>query len=79
MNLPFSAHDFFKYALDVISKNCTIHYYTVIEEDKIKNKIRNLKKIAKVKKVSITEYSIKKIKSYSPREFYIGIDITVKK
>ncbi|MCJ7571527.1 MAG: class I SAM-dependent methyltransferase family protein [Candidatus Thermoplasmatota archaeon] len=79
MNLPFSAHDFFIYALDIISENCIIHYYTIIKEDEIEDKIKDLKKIAKVKNVFITRYNTNKIKSYSPREFYMGIDITVKK
>lgn len=79
MNLPFSAHDFFTYALDIISENCVIHYYTIIKDDEIQNTIKNLKKIAKIKNVNITNYNTNKIKSYSPREFYMGIDITVKK
>ena len=79
MNLPFSAHKFFAYAIDIISENCIIHYYTIIKEDEIENAIKDLKKIAKIKNVKITSYNINKIKSYSPREFYIGIDITVKK
>ncbi len=79
MNLPFSAYDFFAYALDIISENCVIHYYTIIEDYEIENAIKDLKKIAKIKNVKITSYNINKIKSYSPREFYIGIDITVKK
>jgi tRNA (guanine37-N1)-methyltransferase len=79
MNLPFSAYDFFTYALDIISDNCIIHYYTMEEENKIKNKIKDLKKIAKLKKVDLINYKINKIKSYSPREFYMGIDIKVKK
>jgi len=79
MNLPFSSHDFFKYALDIISENCVIHYYTIIKNDEIENTIKDLKKIAKIKNIIITNYNTNKIKSYSPREFYMGIDITVKK
>lgn len=79
MNLPFSAYDYFAYALDIISENCVIHYYTIIKDNEIENTIKNLKKIAKIKNVNITSYNINKIKSYSPREFYMGIDITVKK
>ena len=50
MNLPFSAHDFFTYALDIISENCVIHYYTITEDEEIEKTIKNLKKIAKIKK-----------------------------
>ena len=79
MNLPFSSYDFFTYALDIISENCMIHYYTIAEDDEIKNIIRDLKKIAQLKKVNLICYKVNKIKSYSPREFYMGIDIKVKK
>ncbi len=79
MNLPFSAYDFFTYALDIISKNSIIHYYTIKEENEIENTIKDLKKIAKTKNVNIKSFKVYKIKSYSPREFYMGIDIRVKK
>ncbi len=79
MNLPFSAHDFFMYALNIISEKCFIHYYTISNDREIENIIENLKKIAKIKNVNLTSYSVNRIKSYSPREFYMGIDIMVKK
>lgn len=79
MNLPFSAYDFFIYALDIISEHCFIHYYTITDDNKIKNIINDLKKITILKKVDLILYKINKIKSYSPREFYMGIDIKVKK
>jgi len=79
MNLPLLSHNFFTHALDIISKNCVIHYYIIIKDNEIETTIKNLKKIAKIKNVNITSYNTNKIKSYSPREFYMGIDITVKK
>ncbi|MCI0501629.1 MAG: methyltransferase, partial [Epsilonproteobacteria bacterium] len=79
MNLPLSSHAFFTHALDIISKKCVIHYYTIIKNAEIQDTIKDLKKIAKEKNVNITKYNTNKIKSYSPREFYMGIDITVKK
>ena len=79
MNLPFSAHKFFSYALKLISKECVIHYYAIIDELKIDDRIKELEKIARKNKILITNHKIRKIKTYSPREFYIGIDITAKK
>lgn len=79
MNLPFSTQDFFTYALDIISAKCIIHYYTITKLNEVENNISKLKKITKIKNIIITNYTLHKIKSYSPREFYMGIDITVKK
>lgn len=79
MNLPFSAHKYFPYALSIISDKCLIHYYTIIEKQKLDERLKKLEKIGKEKDIKFIESKIRKIKSYSPREFYIGIDITAKK
>ena len=79
MNLPFSAYQFFNNALKIINKNCYIHYYTISEESEIPIIIEKLKTTAKKKDIILTDFNIRKIKSYSPSEFYIGIDITAKK
>lgn len=79
MNLPFSAYLFFEYALKVIANPCIIHYYDILKEDKITDRIKELKKIAEENKISLTNLDVRKIKTYAPREFYIGIDITARK
>jgi len=79
MNLPFSSFDFFSYALDLVSGKTIIHYYGIINEDKIESRIKDLEKIAITKNISFEKCKVFRIKSYSPREFYIGIDITAKK
>ena len=79
MNLPFSAFLFFEYALEIIANQCILHYYDITKEKKIEERIKELNKIAEENKISLTNFDIRKIKSYAPREFYIGIDITAKK
>ena len=79
MNLPFSAFLFFEYALEIIANQCILHYYDIIKEGRIEERIKELNKIAEENKISLTNFDIRKIKSYAPREFYIGIDITAKK
>jgi len=79
MNLPFSAHKFFTNALKIAKDSCKIHYYDVLKEEKIQNRINELKKIAEKEKFILTNIEIRKIKTYAPREFYIGIDITAQK
>jgi tRNA (guanine37-N1)-methyltransferase len=79
MNLPFSAYKFFQNALEITANTCIIHYYDILKEDEIPKRIEGLKKIAKENNISLENLNIKKIKTYAPREFYIGIDITAKK
>jgi len=78
MNLPLSAYKFFENALQIAKDTCIIHYYDILKEEKIRKRIEELKTIAKENKTLLTNFNIKKIKTYSPREFYIGIDITAK-
>jgi len=79
MNLPLSAHLFFEHALKIASDKCVIHYYDILKEEKIEDRITYLRKTAKEKGYVLEKTSINKIKTYAPREFYIGIDITAKK
>ena len=79
MNLPFSSFNFFGYALDLVKNMTTIHYYDILSEGKNDERINDLKKIAESKDIDLLDLKVNKIKSYSPREFYIGIDITAKK
>jgi len=79
MNLPFSAHSFFTNALEIIGNNGVIHYYDIQKEEKIHERINKLKKTAKENRVVLKNLNVRKIKTYAPREFYIGIDITVRK
>lgn len=79
MNLPFSAHLFFNDALKVANDNCIIHYYDVLKEDEFKNRIDLLTKLSKEVGFELINMHINKIKTYAPREFYIGIDIMAKK
>ena len=79
MNLPFSAYKFFKVALEMIKDNGVIHYYDIINSNNINDRINMLKREAKLKGFLIKDTKVHKIKSYSPREFYIGIDVTAKR
>ena len=79
MNLPFSAYKFFKYALKIANNKCIIHYYDILKEDEFDKRIEFLKNIALKKGFILEKLDIHKIKTYAPREFYIGIDITAKK
>ena len=79
MNLPFSSHLFFGSALKIIANFAIIHYYDILKEKEIDIRIKNLKKIAEKNEITLKNFDIRKIKTYAPREFYIGIDITAKR
>lgn len=79
MNLPFSAYTFFPLALSIAASISRIHYYDIIKEEDIEARIDALKKIAVEHNFILSDVSIRKIKTYAPREFYIGIDITATK
>jgi len=79
MNLPFSSHLFFIYSLKIAKNYCIIHYYDILKENEIQDRIKKLEKIAIENRYNLTNLEIRKIKTYAPREFYMGIDITAKK
>jgi tRNA (guanine37-N1)-methyltransferase len=79
MNLPFSAHQFFSTALSVARKRCIVHYYDILKEEEKQQRIEFLTSIAEVHGFHLEDFSLRTMKSYAPREFYIGIDITATK
>ena len=79
MNLPFSSFSFFRNALEISKNISIIHYYDILKIDEIDKRIIYLEKEAKKYNYQIKINKIRKIKSYSPREFYIGMDITATK
>jgi tRNA (guanine37-N1)-methyltransferase len=79
MNLPFSAYEFFTDALKISKNNTIIHYYDIVKQNNIQNRIDILKNMAHNEKYILSKIDIKKIKTYAPREFYIRMDITAKK
>ena len=79
MNLPFSSHLFLEHALNIAKNKCIIHYYDILNEDKIPNRIDEISSIGKENGYLLNYFQLRKIKTYGPREFYIGIDIMAKK
>ena len=79
MNLPFSSYLFFENALDIAKKHCIIHYYDILADEEIQKRLDSLNNISLNKNFKLVNLNINKIKTYAPRVFYIGIDITAKK
>lgn len=79
MNLPFSSLDFFNTALQLINDTSVIHYYDILRQDEFENRLTQLNHIANKSGIKLRVDCLRKIKSYAPREFYIGLDITATK
>lgn len=79
MNLPFSSHLFLEHALNIAKNNCIIHYYDILNEEKIQDRMDGISSIGKKNGYLLNDFQLRKIKTYGPREFYIGIDIMAKK
>ncbi len=56
-----------------------IHYYNIVKEENIEKRVNSLKKISEKQNFKLVKLNVKKIKTYAPRVFYIGIDITAQK
>ncbi len=79
MNLPFSAHAFLGAALSVAADECILHYYDILAEEAIEARWRALTTTAAGTGFRIERDRARRLKSYSAREFYIGMDITATK
>lgn len=79
MNLPFDSFHFLPIAFSIMEKTATIHFYEILKEEMIQDRIDSITKLGEQYKILIIEANVRKIKTYAPHEFYIGIDITAKK
>ncbi len=79
MNLPFDSFQFLPIAFSILENKATIHFYEIIREEMIQERIDSIIQLAEKYHISIIETDVRKIKTYAPHEFYIGIDITAKK
>jgi len=79
MNLPFKSIDFLNIAFSIVKKNCVIHLYVIEDKNQVSSLVKKIDKIAFDKQLKIVDIKPNLIKSYSPREFYISIDITARK
>ena len=79
MNLPFRAHEYFPEALQIAKDICNIHYYDMGSKEEVLDRLEVLEVIARDKGYVLQVGKLRAIKSYSPREFYMGSDITATK
>jgi tRNA (guanine37-N1)-methyltransferase len=77
MNLPHSAFEFLDVAASKIAEEGTIHYYEIIEQSALENRIKDIKgRLAELGK-PVLEADIRIVKSYSPTMRFYAMDITI--
>jgi len=74
MNLPHSSFKFFTTAID---KGKIIHYYEIMEKEKIEERIKMLEEESLKRNKKMELLNIKKIGTYSPNMVKIGMDILI--
>jgi tRNA (guanine37-N1)-methyltransferase len=78
MNLPHSAFEFLEQAIMMLSdRGGTIHYYDIKEEGDFELIVDEIKKVIEKNGRSIEGVSVKKVRSYAPRQFIIAIDLNI--
>jgi tRNA (guanine37-N1)-methyltransferase len=78
MNLPFTASKYFEDALKISTHGTLIHYYEIVEQEKIGERIDWLKQVALEKRKTFEVRGVRKIKSYSPNRVNIAFDLRIK-
>lgn len=72
MNLPHKSHEFLPLALE---KGKILHYYEIVERNKIKERVEEIKERAKNLDYEIEIKNLRIIGSYSPSKVKIGMEI----
>ncbi|MBA3044449.1 class I SAM-dependent methyltransferase family protein [archaeon] len=75
MNLPHRAYEFFEDALNSLKDKGIIHYYEIIEKDKIKKRTEELKKVCEKNGRKMEVVYLKSVKTYSPAEVKVVMDV----
>ncbi|MEA2054180.1 MAG: class I SAM-dependent methyltransferase family protein [Candidatus Thermoplasmatota archaeon] len=74
MNLPHRSYEFFPTA---VNAGKSIHYYEIIEKNKIEERLDWLRNEAKKKEKKAEIKNWRVVGSYSPREVKIGVDLLI--
>jgi len=77
MNLPHSAFDFMDIAASRLIENGMIHYYEIIEEDKLEGRIEEIRKRFSLLGRSVKDLKMRTVKSYSPTMRYYALDMVI--
>ncbi len=79
MNLPFGAFDFIEEAFWATKEAAVIHFYEILENDIIEDRLVAIEEIAERMGIFIEIPEVREVKTYSPTQTHIGLDINVRK
>ncbi len=77
MNLPHSAYEFLDVALGSAKKGATIHYYEIMDREKIDDRKEELVNIARSLGRRVRILGTRVVRQYSPSEDHFAVDILV--
>ena len=75
MNLPHDAHGFVADALRALKPDGVIHYYEIMEEPQVQQRLSEIADIAVREGRVLKELARRKVKSYSPTMNFYGFDL----
>lgn len=76
MNLPHKSFYFLPYAID---KGKIIHYYEILEKNRMEDRIKDIKNLVESRGYKAKINDVRIVGSYSPSKSKFGIDIEIKK
>jgi len=79
MNLPFGAYEFLQEAFWATKDSAVIHYYEILENDLIEDRVAQVEQMAEDMGIFVEIPEIREVKTYSPTQTHIGLDINVRK
>ncbi len=75
MNLPHSGREFLDAALEGLRPGGTIHYYEIIDDSALQDKVDGIADAARKHGRILKELARRKVKSYSPSMTFYGFDL----
>ncbi len=75
MNLPHDAHGFVADALRALKPDGIIHYYEIMEEPQVQQRLDEIADVAISEGRVVKELARRKVKSYSPTMNFYGFDL----
>ena len=76
MNLPHSAHDFLPDAIRALKLGGTIHFYGIMEDAEIENRMNEMRSLAVKEGRVMKQLARRKVKSYSPSLNFYAFDLS---
>lgn len=78
MNLPHSAHEFLREAMQMAKEKCMVHYYAISHKDDLfQGAIEQIEKIALAQRRTVEIINKRIVRPYAPYQYNICIDFSI--